>query len=179
MLEETFRSWLSNHRSTGVGLRLDIRLSVHEFQTEEPLNDEGDLDLQFDQDRLPGLLERLKYSIGDERANRPALHNVPVDGNIRNGTAVLRSAVSLYRTFRENWTEGTPILLVLPLFHSCFRSIQNQFLFSAQTRDRQLKFPILMPVLVGYRASSQSPTSCFETFDRPLGLHCNGFSFSV
>jgi hypothetical protein len=45
------------------------------------LNDEGDLDLQFDQDRLRGLLERLKYSIGDERADRPVLHNIPSDGN--------------------------------------------------------------------------------------------------
>ena len=67
MLKEAFRSWLSNHRS------------VSNCRTVERY--EGDLDLHFDQDRLRGLLKRLKYSTGDERADRPALHNIPVDGN--------------------------------------------------------------------------------------------------
>lgn len=111
MLEEAFRSWLSNHRPNRDGLKLDIRTigsRISNCRTVERY--EGDLDLHFDQDRLSGLLERLKYSTEDERANRSALHNIPIDGNIRNGTATLRSAVSLYRTFREDWSEGTPIL---------------------------------------------------------------------
>src|SRR5690349_16891724 len=111
MQEEAFRSWLSKHHQNGDGLTLDIRTigsRISNCRTIERY--EGDLDLHFNQDHLRGLLERLKYSTGDERANRPPLHNIPIDGNIRNGTATLRSAVSLYKRFRENWAEGTPIL---------------------------------------------------------------------
>jgi hypothetical protein len=86
MLEEAFRSWLSNHRPNWDGLKLDIRTigsRISNCRTVERY--EGDLDLHFDQDRLRGLLDRRKYSTVDERANRPTLHSIPIDGNFRNG----------------------------------------------------------------------------------------------
>jgi hypothetical protein len=50
------------------------------------------------------------YSKSDEQQNQPGRHQIPIDGNLYNGTATLRAAVSLYKQFRENWLDGTPML---------------------------------------------------------------------
>jgi hypothetical protein len=104
MKEEAFRSWLSSDRSYGTGT---VNSRVSNCKTVE--GSEGDLDEHFEQDRLRGLVEKLTYSKADERQNRPARHQIPINGNVYNGTATLRSAVSLYKQFRENWAEGSPI----------------------------------------------------------------------
>lgn len=104
MREDAFRSWLSSNRSYG---RATINSRVSNCKTVEGC--EGDLDEHFDQDRLRGLVEKLTYSKADERQNRPARHQIPINGNVYTGTATLRSAVSLYKQFRENWVEGSPI----------------------------------------------------------------------
>ena len=57
-----------------------------------------------------GWWRNLRIPKADERQNRPARHQIPIDGNVYNGTATLRSAVSLYRQFRENWVGGSPII---------------------------------------------------------------------
>lgn len=62
---------------------------------------EGDLDEHFEKDGLAELLGRLAYSTGDERECRQARHRIPINGNVRNGSATLKSAVSLYQQFRE------------------------------------------------------------------------------
>lgn len=62
---------------------------------------EGDLDVHYERDRLAALLQRLTYSIDDERYELPAKHAVPIKGNIRRTTATLKSAVTLYRDFRD------------------------------------------------------------------------------
>lgn len=62
---------------------------------------EGDLDEHFDKDELATLLARLTYSVVDERQRRPAKHRIPINGNLRNGSATLKSAVSLYLQFRK------------------------------------------------------------------------------
>lgn len=70
---------------------------------------EGDLDTHYKQDRLASLLERLTYSIDDERHELPAKHSVPIKGNVRRTTATLKSAVTLYRDFRD--TQHLDVLL--------------------------------------------------------------------
>jgi hypothetical protein len=62
---------------------------------------EGDLDRHFTADRFRNLQERLRYTKGDERAGLPARHNIPIDGNIREGTATFRSSINLYLQFCE------------------------------------------------------------------------------
>jgi hypothetical protein len=62
---------------------------------------EGDLDRHFTADRFRHLRERLCYSRGDERVGSPARHNIPIDGNIREGTATYRSTLNLYLQFCE------------------------------------------------------------------------------
>jgi hypothetical protein len=105
MKEDAFRSWLSNSRSYGTGT---VNSRVSNCKNIESC--EGDLDQHFDQDHLRRLIDKLTYSKSDERQNRPARHQIPIDGNVYNGTATLRSAVSLYKQFRENWVKGTPIV---------------------------------------------------------------------
>ena len=105
MREDAFRSWLLSNRSYDGGT---INSRVSNCKTVE--GSEGDLDEHFEQDRLRGLVEKLTYSKADERQNRPARHQIPINGNVYNGTATLRSAVSLYKQFRENWVEGSTIV---------------------------------------------------------------------
>jgi hypothetical protein len=105
MKEGAFRSWLSSDRNYGTGT---VNSRVSNCKTVEGC--EGDLDKHFEQDRLRGLVEKLTYSKADERQNRAARHRIPINGNVYNGTATLRSAVSLYKQFRENWVEGSPIV---------------------------------------------------------------------
>lgn len=105
MKEDAFRSWLLNSRGYGTGT---VSSRVSNCKTVESY--EGDLDQLFDQDKLRGLIDKLTYSKSDEQQNRPARHQIPINGNVYSGTATLRSAVSLYKQFREGWVEGSPIV---------------------------------------------------------------------
>jgi len=86
--EELFKVWLRAERgqSAGtVGSRISNCKRVEHF--------EGDLDAHYDADGLAGLMDRLN-------PKRPE-HKVPINGNIYNGTATLKSAIGLYRDFRN------------------------------------------------------------------------------
>lgn len=65
---------------------------------------EGDLNKYFAKDKCKELLERLSYSTDDERHNRPPKHNIPINGNIRTGSATLKQAVTLYVKFLNGET---------------------------------------------------------------------------
>jgi hypothetical protein len=51
----------------------------------------------------------LTYTADDERHNRQANHKIPINGNIRNGTATLKQAVRLYVEFKINMKSGITI----------------------------------------------------------------------
>ena len=88
MQEESFKAWLGIERelSAGtVGSRISNCKRVERY--------EGNLDNHYDADGLTGLIECLN-------PKNPA-HKVPINGNVYNGTATLKSAVSLYRDFRD------------------------------------------------------------------------------
>lgn len=57
---------------------------------------EGSIKDQYDNDRCKNLLSRLEYTMDDQVHNIKPKHNIPIDGNIFNGTATLRQAVNLY-----------------------------------------------------------------------------------
>ncbi len=91
--EESFKAWLVVERelSTGtVGSRISNCRRVEHY--------EGDLDALYDADRLTSLMDRLN-------PKRPE-HKVPINGNAYNGTATLKSAVGLYRDFRDTSDEA-------------------------------------------------------------------------
>jgi hypothetical protein len=62
---------------------------------------EGDLDQHYIKDYGLSLLKKLSYSTSDERNTSPAKHKIPIDGNMRNGSATLKQAVNLYMTFKK------------------------------------------------------------------------------
>ena len=63
---------------------------------------EGELDDHFKADRMVSLMRCLAYSTEDAIQNRPARHNIPIVGNVRNGTATLKQAAGLYQEFRQS-----------------------------------------------------------------------------
>ena len=99
---ENFKNWLRNVRGLAES-STQARLS--NLRTLERY--EGDLDALFDGDRLQGLLARLAYSTEDERRGARQRHQVPIRGNVRNGTATLKVAANLYKEFRESG--GAPL----------------------------------------------------------------------
>ncbi len=96
MQDERFGDWLKRERAlklSTVESRIANCRRVEAF--------EGDLDAMYDADQLDGTIERLTYSREDARDGRTPKHRVPIDGDIRNGTATYKSAVRLYRHFRS------------------------------------------------------------------------------
>ena len=88
MLEERFKVWLEVERGLSertVGSRISNCNRVEHY--------EGDLDAHCDADGLTNLMERLNP--------REPAHKIPINGNIYNGTATLKSAVGLYCDFRN------------------------------------------------------------------------------
>lgn len=96
MQETAFRAWLQSqgYNSGTVNSRVSNCLRVCDC--------EGDIDSHYCADKCKTLLERLTYSTDDERHGRSPLHAVPINGNIRNGTATLKQAVGLYNKFCED-----------------------------------------------------------------------------
>ncbi len=93
---EKFRSWLEfNGRPLNT-----IQNRISNCRNVE--NYEGDLDQHFIKDYGLSLLEKLSYSTTEERNNSPAKHKIPINGNIRNGSATLKQAVNLYMSFRKD-----------------------------------------------------------------------------
>lgn len=93
---EKFRNWLE---FTGRPLNT-IQNRISNCRNVE--NYEGDLDQHFIKDYGLSLLEKLSYSTTEERNNSPAKHKIPINGNIRNGSATLKQAVNLYMSFRKD-----------------------------------------------------------------------------
>lgn len=107
MLEPEFYNWLIHQKgqkeNTAHSRRSDC-LRVERV--------EGNLDTHFEKDRCYALLDKLVYTAEDANHHRPPKHGILIDGNIKNGTATLKQAVSLYAEFKMNMKkEGT----VLPL----------------------------------------------------------------
>ena len=96
MKEESFKNWLiQNGQDTRT-----IQSRISNCKTVERY--EGNLDDHFIKDNGLSLLEKLSYSTGDERKNISAKHKIPINGNIRNGSATLKQATKLYMTFRND-----------------------------------------------------------------------------
>lgn len=110
---DDFDLWLRNFYVTRDGCRMDDSTRVSRTANCRTVEKyEGDLDEHFEKDEFKGLLTLLAYSTADERQNSRAKHRIPINGNVRNGSSTLKSAVGLYQQFREyikkNGTVFTP-----------------------------------------------------------------------
>jgi len=109
MMEEDFRNWLRNkYKDEGtINSRLSNCLTV--------CRHEGDLDIHFSKDSCKEIITKLTYSADDEKNKREKRHNIPIDGNIRNGTATYKQAVNLYIYFKKGINNGVNILDKAPI----------------------------------------------------------------
>ncbi len=101
MRQGEFEDWL---RHVGNYTEGSIRSILSTCQRVERY--EGDLDGHFEDDGMDGLLGRLDYSTTDERIGARQRHGVHISGNVRSGTATLRSHAKLYWEFREYGSDG-------------------------------------------------------------------------
>ena len=91
-----FETWLDTVRG------LDARTIAKRISTCKRVERfEGNLESLFDTGELANLLDRLTYSTEDARFRRAPKHKVPINGDVRTGTATLKTAVTLYRAFRN------------------------------------------------------------------------------
>lgn len=97
-----FENFLRNVKGLGEGT-ISSRLSNCRRLEEY----EGDLDQHVDQGGIEQLLDRLAYSTEDQRRDAPQRHRVPINGDVRTGTATLRNAALLYLEFRQDPTAPT------------------------------------------------------------------------
>ena len=94
MQESQFYNWLLKKEYTErtISSRLSNCHRVEEF--------EDNLDNHYMKDFGLNLISRLTYSSADQRENRLAKHNIPINGNVYNGTATLKQATKLYFEFK-------------------------------------------------------------------------------
>jgi len=96
MRKDEFKEWLQikfPDTKTTVNNRISNCKNVEKYY--------GDLDTHFTKNKCSSILDELNYSTEDERVKTPQRHKVPIDGNIRTGSATLKLAVKLYVEFRE------------------------------------------------------------------------------
>ena len=91
--EKQFENWLE----TGKGL--SKKTSESRLSSCRRLDELYDLDKQYALNQCSELIRSLSYSKKAESLSVPALHKVPIDGNLYDGTAPLRRAVKLYVEF--------------------------------------------------------------------------------
>jgi hypothetical protein len=103
MQESSFARWLANDYVTRSGGSLGAAPqhdAVSRCRRVERY--EGDLHAHYSRDRMKHLIGKFEYSTDDERNHIPPAHSVPISGDIRTGTASLKSALILYRSFLES-----------------------------------------------------------------------------
>lgn len=98
MKEDEFRAWMQAQGQVPntVSTRLaDARRVERHY---------GDLDEAFEQNGFASILEDLAYSAEDNAAGKPNTSKIQIDGDPYKSLASYRSALSVYRQFRENGT---------------------------------------------------------------------------
>jgi hypothetical protein len=56
----------------------------------------------YNSDRCASLIEQLTYTTTDKKLGAKPKHNIPIDGDIYNGTHTLKAALKLYIEFKDN-----------------------------------------------------------------------------
>jgi hypothetical protein len=99
-MRSDYRSWL---QSQGYSLNTISTQCSYSLRAEEAY---GDLDQHYASDRLMSVLESLRYSSADARRGAPNPAKVQISGDLYKSLASFRSAVGLYRRFRDENEEG-------------------------------------------------------------------------
>jgi len=95
MQESPFRNWLLQEKKFNERTANSRLSNCHRIERYA-----GKLDEHYQKDGGTSLISELTYSTDDQIKHRPAKHNIPIDGNIYNGTATLKQAANLYFKFK-------------------------------------------------------------------------------
>ncbi|CAN5333547.1 hypothetical protein BH23BAC2_BH23BAC2_24570 [soil metagenome] len=132
---ELFKIWLDEEN--GSDFRT-IQSRISNCRTVE--NYEGDLDEHFIKDNGLALLDSLTYSTEDERNQIPTNHKIPINGNLRTGSATLKQAVKLYMTFKNsNFTPSENSDKSFDIKQSLEEEIDNIEVWNNFSYERDLK----------------------------------------
>jgi hypothetical protein len=96
MKTEEFAMWLKetkNYKTNVLQARLSTCRRVEAYYS--------DLDSHYRKDRGKHLSTSFSYSLRDEREKKLTLHVVPMNGNLRAGTATMKAAIKLYIQFKR------------------------------------------------------------------------------
>ena len=97
MDRDLFYNWLKSFKkldTTTSNARTSNCLRIEKFY--------GDLDKLYNSDRCANLIEQLTYTTTDKKLGAKPKHNIPIDGDIYNGTHTLKAALKLYIEFKDN-----------------------------------------------------------------------------
>lgn len=97
MDKELFYNWLKSFKkldTTTSNARTSNCLRIEKFY--------GDLDKLYNSDKCASLIEQLTYTTTDRKLGAKPKHNIPIDGDIYNGTHTLKAALKLYIEFKDN-----------------------------------------------------------------------------
>jgi hypothetical protein len=103
-LEKEFKAWLNEKYPDA---EQTVRNRVSNCKNVEKYY--GDLGDFFETDKCTAIINELTYSTSDERQNNPQKHKIPIDGDIRTGSATLKQAVKLYVNFMSSLNEEKTI----------------------------------------------------------------------
>ncbi|MFC4594099.1 AAA family ATPase [Sphingobium tyrosinilyticum] len=96
MKDEEFRAWMQAHGQA------PNTISTRIADARRVETNYGDLDEAFEADGFAAILEDLAYSAEDNAAGKPNTSKIQIDGDAYKSLASYRSALSVYRQFREN-----------------------------------------------------------------------------
>ena len=135
MREYEFRKWLIEVKGYGhstADSRVNNVLRVCRYET--------DLDVLYERDRCRELLEKLTYSELDRIWKKSPKHNIPIAGDIYNGTATLKQAVKLYVEFRDS-TNKTQSPIKTPIIFDADFVIKEGVLISYRGHATVIRIP--------------------------------------
>lgn len=101
MNKELFISWLEKvkeYKKTTIQDRVSNvkKIALHH----------GDLDQHFKKDKGAELFELLTYTKQEYRENIACKHNIPISGDLYDGTSSYRQALRLYMEFKKHEIEN-------------------------------------------------------------------------
>lgn len=99
-MKKAFKSWLTEEyglQENTANSRVSNIANIEKYY--------GDVDDIIRKGQADCVLRELSYSTDDERNSRMPAHNIPIAGNIRNGSATLKSALRLYMQYNDTINE--------------------------------------------------------------------------
>ena len=94
-MKPSYESWLKQQDYASA----TVEAQMHRARRVEECY--GDLDEHYDREQLRGVIGELKYSVADERSNKPNPSKIPFSGKTRTNLADYKGAMERYCKFRR------------------------------------------------------------------------------